>query len=1146
MSSPGAAAAASTPDASLMSEMLGSFEADMRASSEKRARDKKDAAADEATPASAVDGDSFRGLLDPAWCGPGSEGLASPVAADGGVPPATPGTPYTPKPLRELMLEDERRRQSESPQEPAAAITPPPAQVVETAAEAAKKEEEEPSPQSPPPPPPQFATLYAALNGLGSGSAVSRGSLFDSVRQNWGTAATATPAAASSSSSSPAAVAAACEDEPETQSLEEAAAALLAECTQQAFALSAGRRAARAAAAAAAASSPSSPGTPGTPSAAGGQAPSLFKNEVAEANAEFLACELGMKRRARPLREKRRAHPEEVVGPDGYNYIGNMPSPGAVATLRVLWGMGPKPEGSASGPFDAADPFSGYYNDAVPGCVAIPIQTTREILTAFDRSLRMNTTEAAKPLPGDELCESPTASATLFLDEKIRVAEAKIRSGKARQAALLQDGQAQEGGGTVKAREWHQQELLAEEWRVKQAEEELQQLRLSRGGDDGGASSDAAGGGGGGGGGGERLRSNSLSDAPPDTLRVTGPNATVNGKYYKHLGRANTYVRHGGMTLFHDGHKWGIASTPQRSPVIISLRTKARNPCAVWQWYEADPRQGIYVANKRIELAPEVESVVDNTQTLLAMGFPETAVRSSLASTGGSLEGALDLLVQAGWTPTAGSGSLPTSPQDTLLTPRPSSSLGGRTTSTASLRRAASLAAATRLTVPLDLTSPASSESLTSMSSNLSVPQFGRLVPDEILAPCASSGSGSGSGSGSAGAAAAVAPPAAAAPATPAQQQLGGFSVTRVASNVSTRVSAADADESSASASASASASVTLPAAAASVSSASTSATLELVRVMRERYPSVDAQVVSDVVGQGGDNPEECAAVLTQMEGAVVAPEVPAAAAAAATGSRGGGGGERRLPQYRVLPTCGISYRVAPDMDAIERRIAGPRRGDVVSVRAIVAGNFLQLESGYHLPIAKEGRQLVERVDLQKEGEARRLGQEAADLASDPAELFCALRHGRVRLAALLLDAGCPTDQADSDGTLPLALMERHPAFNDASEAALTVVKHLAGGPALAARDELGRTPVHRAAAAGKASLVLAYLQCGADVGAADEAGRTPLSLAMAVQRVEGNDYGLWKRVLRELATPATLAALDKSGKSVLHHTLRAGKTGMV
>eukprot|EP00754_Rhynchopus_humris_P023342 Rhum_TRINITY_DN14829_c1_g1::Rhum_TRINITY_DN14829_c1_g1_i1::g.121870::m.121870 len=142
MSSPSAAtaaaAAASTPDASLMSEMLGSFEADMRAASEQRARNAKDSA-DAATPASAVDGDSFRGLLDPAWCGPGSEGLASPVA-DRGVPPATPGTPYTPKPLRELMLEDEeRRRQSESPQEPAAtataaAVTPPPADV-EPAAE---------------------------------------------------------------------------------------------------------------------------------------------------------------------------------------------------------------------------------------------------------------------------------------------------------------------------------------------------------------------------------------------------------------------------------------------------------------------------------------------------------------------------------------------------------------------------------------------------------------------------------------------------------------------------------------------------------------------------------------------------------------------------------------------------------------------------------------------------------------------------------------------------------------------------------------------------------------------------------------------------------------------------------------------------
>ena len=75
--------------------------------------------------------------------------------------------------------------------------------------------------------------------------------------------------------------------------------------------------------------------------------------------------------------------------------------------------------------------------------------------------------------------------------------------------------------------------------------------------------------------------------------------------------------------------------------------------------------------------------------------------------------------------------------------------------------------------------------------------------------------------------------------------------------------------------------------------------------------------------------------------------------------------------------------------------------------------------------------------------------------------------------------------------------------------AAVDVSRCLSAGADLEARDALGRTPLHVAAAFSETpSVIAALLDAGADPGARDALGRTPLHVAAAIQRNPFGDSG--------------------------------------
>lgn len=113
----------------------------------------------------------------------------------------------------------------------------------------------------------------------------------------------------------------------------------------------------------------------------------------------------------------------------------------------------------------------------------------------------------------------------------------------------------------------------------------------------------------------------------------------------------------------------------------------------------------------------------------------------------------------------------------------------------------------------------------------------------------------------------------------------------------------------------------------------------------------------------------------------------------------------------------------------------------------------------------------------------------AADAADGTAALYAAIKQGDSKLVKHLIDAG-----ADVSGAVE-ARADRIPlhAAAAAGHATLAVELLLAAGASVAAEDAWGSTPLHDAAAWGRAAAVRLLLGAGASATPVDARGRTPL-----------------------------------------------------
>eukprot|EP01060_Flectonema_neradi_P012538 TRINITY_DN1932_c0_g2_i1.p1 TRINITY_DN1932_c0_g2~~TRINITY_DN1932_c0_g2_i1.p1 ORF type:complete len:1253 (+),score=271.02 TRINITY_DN1932_c0_g2_i1:49-3759(+) len=299
---------------------------------------------------------------------------------------------------------------------------------------------------------------------------------------------------------------------------------------------------------------------------------------------------------------------EEVIAPDGYNYISNMPSSAARNTLQYLFSD------------EAAN-----LDDSV-----------RALLQNWEQKLRSNI-HAAPSLPGDDVCESPATATINFDDGKLEAAKKQIASANQRKQQLLAGAS---GESSESQTEWSKQEILAEEWRIREAENTINELTQKA----------------------KIAPSLSLpgskvtpvhidTSTSPQAISVSGSLHELDGTFTRDTGAPDGQVMYtridGRLKLFSDGSKWGFidqnASTTS-STYAVSTKTESRNPCSVETWYEIDEEKGKYTANVELTVEETTEPMDEGMAMLLGMGFEEEAIRAVWELTGGSVEQAIDIL----------------------------------------------------------------------------------------------------------------------------------------------------------------------------------------------------------------------------------------------------------------------------------------------------------------------------------------------------------------------------------------------------------------------------------------------------------------------------------------------------------------------
>jgi len=135
---------------------------------------------------------------------------------------------------------------------------------------------------------------------------------------------------------------------------------------------------------------------------------------------------------------------------------------------------------------------------------------------------------------------------------------------------------------------------------------------------------------------------------------------------------------------------------------------------------------------------------------------------------------------------------------------------------------------------------------------------------------------------------------------------------------------------------------------------------------------------------------------------------------------------------------------------------------------------------------------------------------------------------GHAELLALVLEQGCPLDEADDSGWTPLML--------SAAVGSLTCLRLLLGkGAESAAKRNGGHSALQTAASKGKLEIVDLLIANGADVNSADDRGSTPLHRAAS----QGHD-----KVVATLLKSEELNVNvpDKEGNTALHLACEEGR----
>ncbi|MCY3808698.1 MAG: ankyrin repeat domain-containing protein [Gemmatimonadetes bacterium] len=131
------------------------------------------------------------------------------------------------------------------------------------------------------------------------------------------------------------------------------------------------------------------------------------------------------------------------------------------------------------------------------------------------------------------------------------------------------------------------------------------------------------------------------------------------------------------------------------------------------------------------------------------------------------------------------------------------------------------------------------------------------------------------------------------------------------------------------------------------------------------------------------------------------------------------------------------------------------------------------------------------------------------------------------------LESGIPVDARHEEGATPLALLISTRACCADFENVLR--EFVAAGADVNARDDHGRTPLHRA---GPTIVTSALLKAGADPGARDSAGSTPMHIAAS--RGRGPEASLLAAAGADVNSP------DKNGQTPLHVALGIDDPDMV
>ncbi len=203
-----------------------------------------------------------------------------------------------------------------------------------------------------------------------------------------------------------------------------------------------------------------------------------------------------------------------------------------------------------------------------------------------------------------------------------------------------------------------------------------------------------------------------------------------------------------------------------------------------------------------------------------------------------------------------------------------------------------------------------------------------------------------------------------------------------------------------------------------------------------------------------------------------------------------------RVPTAIAAHDASVNTRDALGTPPLHAAVA---RGDVATVEFLLAhGAEVDAKHGRHLDVTHPKDHLIgpkwfPGTPVIRTPRTVRKKDEVV-LSSNDTALHLAAAYGRARIAKLLLDYKADVDSRNRNRETPLHIAVSHgPNVEARKQCHQVALLLLASGAAPNAESSYNRTPLHRAARAGRSVSVLALIKYGARVNAKDKRGDTPL-----------------------------------------------------